>query len=93
MVTTMRGFGLLIAMDAIDLALREQGEAARKRPTPSPAPVGPDGLPSDGLDDANATARMSAWRAWAHRREVSPGSPAMRLASRASEADGAATSS
>jgi hypothetical protein len=73
----MRGFGLLIAMDAIDLALREQAEAARKRPAPMPSAVGKDGEPVDRLSDANAATRVSAWRAWAMRRETAePASPA-----------------
>lgn len=87
----MRGFGLLIAMDAIDLALGEQAQAARKRPAPIPSVVGADGEPVDKLSDANAASRMSAWRAWATRRETAERAPSMGLVARRSDADGAAT--
>jgi hypothetical protein len=78
----MRGFGLLIAMDAIDRALQEQAEAARKRPAHPSAAATVDGMPADGLDEANTEARMSAWRAWARRREMDEAGPAIKLAPR-----------
>ena len=78
----MRGFGLLIAMDAIDRALQEQAEAARKRPVHPRAAATADGMPADGLDPANIEARMSAWGAWARRREIEEAGPPIRLAPR-----------
>lgn len=91
-VNDMRGFGLLIAMDAIDLALREQAQAARRRPAAMPSIVGTDGEPVDKLSDQNATIRMSAWRAWSLRRETAERPSSMSVMPRRIDVDGATTS-
>lgn len=91
-VNDMRGFGLLIAMDAIDLALREQAQAARKRPAATPSVVGADGEPIDKLSDQNEANRMSAWRTWSQRRETAERPSSMSLIPRRTDVDGATTS-
>ena len=91
-VNDMRGFGLLIAMDAIDLALREQAQAARKRPAATPSVVGADGQPIDKLSDQNEANRMSAWRTRSLRRETAERPSSMSLIPRRTDVDGAATS-
>ena len=88
----MRGFGLVIAMDAIDRALQEQVEAARRRPPRPASTVDADGEPVDRLSDAAAATRMSAWRAWATRPQAPVPKPSLALVPRRSDADGATTS-
>ena len=57
----------MVALDALDTAQRAQNAIERR--TRLPADVGPDGEPTDRLNDADAEARLAAWRAWARRRD------------------------
>jgi hypothetical protein len=65
----MRGLGLMVALDALDTAQRAQN-AIERRNRAHAAEIGPDGEPIDRLNDDQSEARLSAWRAWARRRDV-----------------------
>jgi hypothetical protein len=65
----MRGLGLMVALDALDTARRAQ-DAIERRDRRRAADIGPDGEPTDRLNDDDADARLSAWRAWARRRDL-----------------------
>jgi hypothetical protein len=86
-VFPMRGLGFLFALDALDLAHRAARDAERHRTSRARS----DGEPSDEPNEADSEARLAAWRAWARRRDVGWGSPALdALPLRRSESGGSA---
>ena len=82
----------MLALDAIDEARRAELAAEVRAWQRRPTPIAPDGEPSDRLDEENAEARMTAWRAWARRRELAHAAPSIELAGPGREADPAPTS-
>lgn len=90
----MRGLGLLLALDALDLAQRASRDGARRSPGAlRPATTTPDGEPSDALNDTDSEARLAAWRAWARRRDTGWEPPAVEMPVRRGERRGAPATS
>lgn len=73
----MRGLGMLIAIDALDLARRASHGPDRSRLARTSS-LGPDGELDDGLTGGDVETRMAAWRAWARRRDLAGPAPVVR---------------
>jgi hypothetical protein len=89
----MRGLGLLLAIDALDLAQRASHGSRRSPGVLRPATTTPDGEPSDALNDMDSEARLAAWRAWARRRDTGWEPPAVEMPARRGQRQGAPATS
>jgi hypothetical protein len=83
----MRGLGMLIALDALDLAKRASHGPGRSGVARTSS-LGPDGELDDGLTGGDFETRMAAWRAWARRRDLAGPAPVVRQNPRQRRAPG-----